>query len=65
MKYTKKQKTKVKRVMSEIKEAFVSNHLLEYELRKLPCIWISLNDKHCGDYVRRDDVVKLLNKTNE
>jgi len=60
-KYTKKQKVKIEKVMNEIKTSSDLSYLWQI-IHEIKGITISLNDKHCAEYIRKDEVEGFITR---
>ncbi len=63
-KYTKKQKVKIEKVMKERKTRSDLNRLWQI-IHEMKGITISLNDKHCAEYIRKDEVEGFITRLNK
>jgi hypothetical protein len=61
MKYTKKQKSKIEKVVKEIQTSSDLSRLWQI-IHETKGIIISLNDKHCAEYIRKDEVEGVLTR---
>ena len=60
-KYTKKQQVKIEKVMNEIKTSSDLSYLWQI-IHEIKGITISLNDKHCAEYIRKDEVEGFITR---